>query len=115
MKTDIGISSISALRGHGVAPAYGASKAFMSNYMQGLTHRLAKLKLTVRVLDVQPGFVDTAMAKGDGLFWVAPPEKAAAQIYKAIQKGKKHVYITKRWRLVAWAVKGLPAWLYHKL
>ncbi len=113
--TLVGISSISALRGHGVAPAYGASKAFMSNYLQGLRHRFAKLKLPVQVLDVQPGFVDTAMAKGESLFWVAPPEKAAKQIYRAIQKERRHVYITKRWRLVAWIVKILPGWLYNKM
>ena len=28
-----GISSIAAIRGHGDAPAYGASKAYMSNYL----------------------------------------------------------------------------------
>jgi hypothetical protein len=33
---------------------------------------------------VQPGLVDTAMAQGEGLFWVAPVEKAARQIYDAI-------------------------------
>ena len=31
----VGISSVAALRGNGVAPAYAASKAFVSNYLQG--------------------------------------------------------------------------------
>lgn len=111
----VGISSIAALRGQGSAPAYGASKAFMSNYLQALRHRFAKLKMPVQVLDVQPGFVDTAMAKGDNLFWVAPPEKAAKQIMNAINNRKSHVYITKRWRLFAWILKLIPNWLYHKV
>jgi hypothetical protein len=38
------------------------------------------LKLPIVVTDVQPGFVDTAMAKADTLFWVASPQKAARQI-----------------------------------
>ena len=84
--TLVGLSSIAAIRGNGGAPAYGASKAYMSNYLQGLRHKFAKLKLPIQVLDVQPGFVDTDMAKGENLFWVAPPEKAAQQIYKAIKK-----------------------------
>lgn len=39
--------------------------------------------------DVRLGFVDTDMAKGEGLFWVAPVEKAAEQIFTAIKKNEK--------------------------
>jgi short-subunit dehydrogenase len=111
----VGISSVAALRGDGEAPAYNASKAFMSNYMQGLRHRFSKLRLPIMVTDVQPGFVNTAMAKGDGMFWVAPPEKAAEQIFDAILKRKRHVYVTKRWRIIAWFLKTAPDWLYNRL
>ncbi|MEW6734342.1 MAG: SDR family NAD(P)-dependent oxidoreductase [Acidobacteriota bacterium] len=111
----VGISSLAALRGNRVAPAYNASKAFVSNYLEGLQHKFSKLKLPIIVTDVQPGFVDTAMAKGEGMFWVASPEKAARQIFDAIRKQKKQVYITKRWRIIAWVIKILPDWLYHKL
>jgi short-subunit dehydrogenase len=54
------------------------------------------------------------MAKSERKFWVASPEKAAKQIFKAIRKGKKHVYVTRRWRLIAWLIKILPDWLAHK-
>jgi short-subunit dehydrogenase len=111
----VGISSIAALRGNGDAPAYSASKAFMSNYARGLRHRFAKLHLPIYVTDVQPGFVDTPMAKADHKFWVASPEKAAEQIFQAIRKRKKHVYVTRRWRLVAWLAKTLPDWVVHRL
>ena len=111
----VGISSLAALRGSGGAPAYNASKAFMSNYMQGLRHKFSKLKLPIVVTDVQSGFVNTAMAKGDDLFWVASPEKAARQIFDAIRKRKEHVYVTKRWRVIAWLLRATPDWLYHKL
>jgi short-subunit dehydrogenase len=111
----VGISSIAALRGNREAPAYAASKAFMSNYLQGLRHKFAKLRLPINVTDVQPGFVDTAMAKSDRKFWVASPEKAAKQIVDAIRKRKKHVYVTRRWRLIAWLIKVLPDWLAHKV
>ena len=73
----VGISSIAALKGNRVAPAYNASKAFVSNYLQGVRYRFIKLKLPVVVTDVQPGYVDTRMAKGN-LFWVASPETAAS-------------------------------------
>ena len=111
----VGISSLAAIRGGGESPAYNASKAFVSNYLEGLRHRFSKRKLPIVVTDVQPGFVDTAMAKGDGLFWVASPSKAAQQIFEAIQEQKEHVYVTKRWRVVAWALKAMPDWLYNRL
>jgi short-subunit dehydrogenase len=48
------------------------------------------------------------MAKGEGLFWVAPVQKAAEQILQAIKQKKKVVYITKRWRLIALLLRIMP-------
>ena len=59
----VGISSIAAIRGHGEAPSYGASKAFVSSYLRALRHKCAKQRLPVYVTEIQPGFVATAMAK----------------------------------------------------
>jgi short-subunit dehydrogenase len=105
----VGISSIAAPRGSRVAPAYNASKAFESNYLQGVRYRFWKLKLPVVVTDVQPGFVDTCMAGGD--FWMASPQKAARQIAAAIRGRRARVYVTRRWRLIAWLLRVVPdAW-----
>ena len=111
----VGISSIAAIRGSGEAPAYNASKAFVSNYLEGLRQKASKSGIAIIVTEIQPGFVNTAMAKGEGLFWVSPPEKAARQIFKAINNKKKHAYITKRWRIIAWLLKVIPDWIYNKL
>lgn len=111
----VGISSIAAIRGSGDSPSYNASKAFVSNYLEGLRQKVSKMRIPITITDIQSGFVDTAMAKGEGLFWVASPEKAATQIFKAIKSKKKHAYITKRWRIVAWLLKIMPDWLYNKL
>ena len=80
----------------------------MSHYLEGLRLKGLKMKIPVIITDIQPGFVDTAMAQGDKLFWVAPPGTAALQIYEAIEKKKSHAYITKRWRLIAWLLKLTP-------
>ena len=111
----VGISSLSAIRGSGEGPAYNASKAFASNYLEGLRQNAVKQKLPLTVTDIQCGLVDTAMAKGEGLFWVAPPAKAAGQILDAIRKKKDHAYITKRWRIIALLLKALPGWLYCRI
>ncbi|MBM3197581.1 MAG: SDR family NAD(P)-dependent oxidoreductase [Chlamydiae bacterium] len=111
----VGISSIGALRGNPIAPAYNASKAFMSNYLEGLRKKAFQEKLPIIVTDIKPGFVDTDMAKGEGKFWVATPQKAAKQIYSAINKQKQCAYITHRWRLIGWALKLMPNWLYQRV
>ncbi len=110
----VGISSIGALKGNHLAPSYNASKAFMSNYLEGLRKKAYRDNLQIVVTDIKPGFVDTDMAKGEGKFWIASPQRAAEQIYTAIHTKKKHAYITKRWRLVGWLLKLMPDWLYFK-
>lgn len=111
----VGISSIAAIRGDGSSPAYNASKAFVSSYLQGLRKKASASNVPIAVTDIQPGFVDTALARGENLFWVASAPEAARQIYKAILARKSHVYVTKRWRLVAWLIKSLPDALYHRI
>jgi short-subunit dehydrogenase len=110
----VGISSLAALRGNSLAPAYNASKAFVSTYLQGLRYKVARLGLPITITDIQPGFVDTAMAQSPSLFWVASPEKAAGQIYEAIRRKRKQATITKRWRLFAWFLKLAPDWFFER-
>jgi short-subunit dehydrogenase len=74
-----------------------------------------KAGVDIAITDIQPGLVDTAMAQGEGLFWVQPPEKAARQIYQKIKQRKAHAYITKRWGIIALILKSMPQWLYEKL
>lgn len=111
----VGISSIAALRGGRESPAYNASKAFVSNYLEGLRAKARKAGLPIVVTDIQPGFVQTVMAKGEGIFWAAAVDKAARQIFEAIQKHRPHAYITRRWRLVAWLIKVLPGCIYERM
>jgi short-subunit dehydrogenase len=108
----VGISSIAALRGSRYVPTYPASKAYLSTYLEGLRHKVRHEKQPITITDIKPGFVDTAMAQGDYVFWRAPVDKAAEQIYQAICKKKKTAYITRRWRLIAWLQKCLPDFLY---
>jgi short-subunit dehydrogenase len=111
----VNISSIAALRGGRESPAYNASKAFESNYMEGLRQKITRLRLPITITDIKPGFVQTAMAKGEGIFWAAPANKAAKQIYDAIKRKQTCAYITRRWRLIAWLLKIIPAGVYERL
>jgi short-subunit dehydrogenase len=108
-------SSIGSIRGNSWAPAYSASKAFQSIYFEGLHMKLKRMKANVYVTDIQPGFVDTKMAKGNKRFWAAPAAKAARQIVEAIEKKKWRVYITHRWWLIAQLMKWMPDFIYHRI
>lgn len=111
----VGISSIASIRGNRHSPSYGASKAFQANYLEALRCMSKKQRHNIAITDIQPGFVNTAMAKGNGLFWVAPVEKAARQILQAIQRKKRKAYVSKRWKIIARILKGMPAWGYEKI
>jgi short-subunit dehydrogenase len=111
----VNISSIAGLMGNGESPSYNATKAFQINYLEGLRLNADKSGSNINVTDVRPGYVDTAMAKGDGMFWVAPVDKAAQQIFTAIKRKKKVAYITKRWRIIGFLLKIMPYSILRKL
>lgn len=110
----VGISSIAGLRGTRHAPAYHASKSFISTYLQALRHKAARSGLPIAVSDILPGWVDTAMAQGDLVFWKAPADMAARQIATAIRRRARRAYVTRRWRLVAWLLAVVPDWAFHR-
>lgn len=111
----VAITSVGGLRGEAMSPAYSASKAYQINYMEALRKRAFKNEGKILVTDIRPGLVDTAMAKGDGLFWVMSVEKVARQICYAIQKKKSKAYVTKRWHILASIIKILPYWIYKRM
>ena len=86
----VNISSVASRRGGRQAPAYSASKAYQSIYLEGMAQKVAYDKLPIYTTDVRPGFVKTAMAKADKMFWVSSKEKAARQIFRSIQKKEKN-------------------------
>ena len=111
----VGITSIAGLRGGRHAPAYNATKAFQIRYLEGLRAKAKKAGLPIVITDIRPGFVDTAMAKGDDVFWVAPVEKAAMQIYRAIENQRSVAYVTRRWALIACVLRLLPKFVYERI
>lgn len=111
----VAISSVGGIRGSGISPAYNATKAYQINYMEGLRQKATKSPYSIYTTDVRPGFVDTAMAKGEGLFWVTPVDKAVKQIKKAISKKKNVAYISKRWKYVAALFRILPSAIYCRI
>ena len=111
----VGVSSVGALRANQSAAAYCASKAFQSIYLDGLRDRAKRSGLPIIVTEVQPGFVDTAMMKPERplsgvarALLVVSPALAARQIVKAVQRRAKHVYVPRRYALIALLAKFIP-------
>lgn len=111
----VAVSSIGGLRGCGIAPAYNATKAYQVNYLEGLRKKASKTNTPIFVTDIRPGFVNTKMAQGEGLFWVMPVDKVSHQIYEAIQSKKKVAYITKRWNIIAMILRIMPKVIYDRV
>lgn len=109
------ITSVAGLRGGGAAPAYGASKAYQINFLEALRQRAAKDKSGIKITDLRPGSVNTAMMKGEGHFWVATPQRAAEVILRALRRGRRVAYITPRWRVVGTIMKMIPRGIWEKM
>lgn len=111
------LSSISAIRGRAENVAYAASKAFVSNYLQGLRQQAFRRGLPITVTEVLAGWVDTPLIRRSGArrFWVAPVAVASRQIAAALAAKRSRVYVTRRWALIAWFLKWVPDWWHQRL
>ncbi|SFU39327.1 Short-chain dehydrogenase [Pustulibacterium marinum] len=111
----VGITSLSAVFGSRVAPAYHAAKAYQASYLEGLRQKAHKSKKPIYITDVRPGFVDTPLTKGKKMFWVASQEKAGRQIYSMIKNKRKVGYVSRRWSIIAFIIKALPSFIRNRM
>jgi short-subunit dehydrogenase len=80
----IGLSSVADKMLSSEAPSYHASKAGLSNYLEGLA--LALKPTGVNITNVRFGFVDTKMAKGDVKPFMMTVEDATQHLLLCIEK-----------------------------
>tara|TARA_B110000046_G_scaffold185791_2_gene229355 strand:- start:442 stop:1158 length:717 start_codon:yes stop_codon:yes gene_type:complete len=109
----VGVSSAAAHFSGGLTLTYNASKAFASNYLNGMRSRAARSKLPITVTTIEPGFVETPMVEGRPM-WMATVEKAVTQMVAGLIKKKNHIYITRRWVVVVRLLQVMPDWLIRK-
>ncbi|WP_237481910.1 SDR family oxidoreductase [Lichenibacterium dinghuense] len=113
-RTLVVIGSVAGDRGRQSNYVYGAAKAGLDAFAEGLAHRLHRTN--VRVVTVKPGFVDTPMTAHldrSGPLW-AKPEAIAGAIDRAVSKGQRIVYAPWFWRPVMTAVRFAPRPLFYK-
>jgi short-subunit dehydrogenase len=107
-------SSVAGERGRKPVVLYGAAKAGLSAYLEGLDHRFHARGL--RTVCVKPGFVKTAMT--DGLRpppFAGEPDGVARTVLRAIDRGQPIVYAPGVWALVMLGIRWLPRFVMRRI
>jgi decaprenylphospho-beta-D-erythro-pentofuranosid-2-ulose 2-reductase len=100
-------SSVAGDRARKPVILYGAAKAGLSAYLEGLDHKFRSAGL--RTICVKPGFVRTAMTEGlPEPPFAADPDQVAAIAVQAIDRGTPVVYAPSIWSLVMLVIRWLP-------
>jgi short-subunit dehydrogenase len=108
------ITSVAGDRGRQSNYVYGAAKAGVSVFLQGLRQRLRATG--VRVVTLKPGFVNTPMtAHLPRNPLASSPQRAARAIYRAIEARRDVAYIPWFWRPVMALIRALPESLFKRL
>ena len=107
-------SSVAGDRGRKPVVLYGATKAGLSHYLEGLDHRYRSEGL--RVICVKPGFVKTSMTSGlKPPPFAGEPEPVARRVLKAIDRGTPVVYAPGIWALIMMVIRALPRFVMRRV
>lgn len=107
-------SSVAGDRGRKPVVLYGASKAGLSAYLEGLDHRFRSEGLVT--VCVKPGFVKTAMTEGlKPPPFAGEPDQVASLVVRAIDRKKPVVYAPRAWALVMFIIRALPRFVMRKV
>jgi NAD(P)-dependent dehydrogenase (short-subunit alcohol dehydrogenase family) len=113
-------SSVAGDRARKPVVFYGAAKAGLSYYLEGIDLRFGGDGL--RVVTVKPGFVRTSMTEGlPEPPFAGEPEGVAKDVVKAIDqaarsaKGAGAIYAPAPWRWIMLIVRNLPRWVRRRV
>jgi len=108
------ISSVAGDRGRKSNYIYGAAKAGLNAFLDGVRNRLDREG--VHVLTVRPGFVATPMTAHlpqGPLF--AGPDVVAQDILHAMERRRDVLYTPWFWRWIMAIVRNIPEWKFKKM
>ncbi|RFB75487.1 SDR family NAD(P)-dependent oxidoreductase [Methylovirgula sp. 4M-Z18] len=109
------IGSVAGDRGRRSNFLYGACKGGLARLVEGLAHKLAPVG--GRAVIIKPGFVESAMTASmqrKGPLW-SKPDKIAAIIAKAAQRGGPVIYAPGFWRMIMLVIRHLPIFVFNRL
>jgi short-subunit dehydrogenase len=107
-------SSVSGDRARKPVFLYGATKAGLSHYLEGLDHKYRRQGL--RTVLIKPGFVRTGMtAHLEEPPFAGDPVPVAREILRAIDRGRPVVYAPPVWRAIMLVVRWLPRGIMRRV
>lgn len=107
----VAVTSVAGDRGRQSNFAYGAAKAGLSVFMQGMAHGLAGTR--ARAVAIKAGPTDTAMTAGMTMA-KAKPEDMAKAIRRAADKGGPIQYAPGKWKIIMLIIRTIPSFVFHK-
>lgn len=110
----VGISSVAGDRGRIGAPAYMASKAGLTSFLESLRNRLDRHG--VSVVTVKPGYVKTSMIAGvPNPIGAISADACARSIVNACERRRQTVYVPGWWRFVLLVIRHVPSFIFRRL
>ena len=107
-------SSVAGERGRKPVVLYGAAKAGLTHYLEGIDHKFHDKGL--RVICVKPGFVRTGMTAGLPVPpFAGEPDGVARGVVRAIDRGRPVVYAPAIWRWIMLVIRMLPRFVMRKI
>ncbi len=107
-------SSVAGERGRKPVILYGAAKAGLTHYLEGLDHKFRARGL--RTICVKPGFVRTGMTEGlRPPPFAGEPAAVAVQVCRAIDRGSPVVYVPGIWGLIMLVIRSLPRFVMRRI
>ena len=93
---------------------YGATKAGLSFFLDGLGHAYAHRG--VRVVCVKPGFVKTDMTAGLPVpAFAGEPRAVARAVLRGLERGRPVIYAPMPWRWIMMVMRNVPGALVRRL
>lgn len=110
------ITSVAGTKGLGPAPAYSATKAMQSTYLQALEQLAHSQRLRIGFTDIRPGFVDTPLLAANVRYpMLLDATVVARTIVRAIARRSHVVIIDWRWAVLTAFWRRIPRWLWRRL
>ncbi len=107
-------SSVAGDRGRKPVILYGAAKAGLSAYLEGIDHKFRAQGLIT--VCVKPGFVKTGMTEGlKAPPFAGEPDAVAATVLRGIDAGTPVVYAPGVWRGIMTAIKAMPRFVMRRV
>ncbi len=107
-------SSVAGDRGRKPVILYGASKAGLSAYLEGLDHKFRSQNL--KTICIKPGFVKTSMTEGlKAPPFAGEPDGVARSVVQAIERGTPVRYTPRIWGLILMVIRLLPRFVMRRI